>query len=151
MSTIKWVGSIIGVLVVVGAMSKNEPSRPAIVGASTVGASTSTAHTTAAPEPPSPQCPSGYTVAGSRGCFTVDTVSKDYGDTYSVRGKVISKESCSNLIVTLSATDSAGNVICDGNGIVTDVAGGKPEAWSGNILNCERKPANVSLKLSACM
>jgi hypothetical protein len=104
-----------------------------------------------APEPPSPQCPSGFAAAGSRGCFTVDSLSNVHGDIYAVRGKVISKESCSNLIVTLSAMDSAGAVICDGNGMVADVAGGKSEAWSGNILGCKQKPANVSLKLSTCM
>jgi len=64
---------------------------------------------------------------------------------------MISNETCDNLIVILSATDSNGTVICDGNGMVTDVAGGQSEAWSGSILNCAQKPAKVSLKLSACM
>lgn len=146
MGAIKWVGSIVGVLVVVSALSKDKPSESV-----SVGAGMSTSAKAAAAEPPSPQCPSGFAEAGSRGCFTVDSFSSEYGDTYSARGKLISKESCENLIVSLSATDSAGNVICDGNGLVADIAGGKSEPWSGNILGCKQKPANVSLKLSTCM
>lgn len=153
MGAIKTVGGIIGVLVVVSWLSKDKPSDAVSVAASvarTASASAAVAEPVT-PKAPSLQCPSGYGVAGSRGCFTVDSISKKYTNMYEVRGKVISKESCENLIVTLSATDADGNVICDGNGIVTDVAGGQSEAWSGNILNCEEKPDSVSLKLSTCM
>jgi len=97
------------------------------------------------------QCPDGYERAGSRGCFTIDSMSKQYGSIYSVRGKLIARESCNNLIVTLAAADASGNVICDGNGMVSDVAGGQAERWDGNLINCPKTPANVSVKLSACM
>lgn len=146
MGAIKWVGGIIGVLVVASVLSRDKPS-----GTVSVGAPATVTAKTVAPKPPTLQCPAGYAVAGSRGCFTVDSLSKEYGDMYSVRGKVISKESCNNLIVTLSATDAAGTVICDGNGMVADVAGGQSEVWSGDILGCKQKPANVSLKLSTCL
>lgn len=146
MSVIKWVGGIIGTLVFVGALlpDKSGQSVP-------VGKTARAAIATSAPEPPSPQCPEGYAAAGRRGCFTVDSISNEHGDLYSVRGKVISKKSCENLLVVLSATDSDGNVICDGNGMIADVAAGQPEAWSGNVLGCPQEPANVSLKLSTCM
>lgn len=145
MGLIKFVGGIIGVLVVVGALSKDKPGEAVSVGAS-VGKSILAQ--TVTPEPPSLQCPAGYAAAGSRGCFTVDSISNVHQDIFSARGKVISKDTCNSLIVELSATDAGGAVICDGNGIVSDVAGGKSEAWSGSILNCDQKPTKVSLKLT---
>ncbi len=104
-----------------------------------------------APTAPTMQCPAGYSVSGTRGCFTVDSITKSVGKFYQVRGKLVSKESCDTLVVTLSAEDAGGSVICSGNGMVADISAGQAEPWEGSVMGCEQKPSSVSLKLATCL
>lgn len=107
-----------------------------------------------APQEPSFECPEGFSKAGTRGCFTVDSVASTGTANFGikkVRGRVISKKDCETLVVSLSGLDAEGRVLCDGNGMVSDVAGGTPEPWDGQMLRCSEEPSSVSLKIATCM